>query len=174
MIVAIGSILAGIIFSSLRGSDKTTALTNVRENGDFVISQLAKTVRNARNFDGVSTDDVSYTTDCVAANVTPTPTPIPYKFVKITSFDGQQTKFSCTSGASGTISSNSASLLDTTLVSLDSCFFTCSKSTIVDFPTIGIYFALSTFKPTGVVNLFPEKKASINFQTTVTIRNLNR
>lgn len=174
VIVAIGSIVAGIIFSSLRGSDKTTALINVRENGDFVISQIAKTVRNARSFDGVSTDDINYTTDCVVASVTPTPTPIPYKFVKITSFDGGVVKFSCSLGTNGTISSNSASLLDTSVVFLDSCSFTCSKTTIVDFPAIGINFALSTFKPTGVINLFPEKKASINFQTTVNVRNLNR
>jgi hypothetical protein len=61
-------------------------------------------------------------------------------------------------------------------VSLASCEFTCVQGTISDYPTVGINFSLTELRPTGST-IFFEKSASagaVPFQTSVTLRNLNR
>ncbi|OGH42386.1 MAG: hypothetical protein A3H79_00140 [Candidatus Levybacteria bacterium RIFCSPLOWO2_02_FULL_36_8b] len=180
VLVFVGIFIGSILFSSLRGTNKTNTLTVVRQNGSFAISQTTKMLRNARSFEGVSIDGENYVTDCtqvIPPSPTPPPDPIKYTYLKITSFDDGQTIFSC-SGSPLTLSSNSASLLDTTAVSIpvsNSCYFTCSQSTISDFPTIGINFFLREVVPTGA--LLPEKTASaaaIPFQTSVLMRNIGR
>ena len=188
VLVFVGVFIGAILFSSLRGTNKTNTLTVVRQNGSFAVSQVTKTLRNAKSFEGVSIDGSlnSYTTDCtqiIPPSPAPTPVPVKYYYLKITSFDSGVTIFSC-SGNPGdsenplTLSSNSASLLDTTAVSIpdsNSCYFTCSQSTISDFPAIGINFFLREFVPIGA--LLPEKTASaaaIPFQTSVLMRNIGR
>lgn len=181
VLVFVGFFIGSILFSALRGTNRTNTLTVVRQNGSFAISQTTKMLRNAMNFEGVSTDGVGYVTDCtqtVPPSPTPTPDPIKYSYLKITSFDSGVTIFSC-SDPPFTLSSNSASLLDTSTVSIpdvaDSCYFTCSQGSISDLPTIGINFLLREVIPTGA--LLPEKTASataILFQTSVTLRNMGR
>lgn len=107
-----------------------------------------------------------------APSPTPTPPLIQYNYVKITSFDRGTTIFSCLDSSqrspNGQIASNGANLVDTNnSVSVDSCFFTCSQDNIVSPPIIGINFTLSSKTSSN----FFEKKASIPFQTSVTMRN---
>ena len=173
VLVAIGSIIGAILFSSLRGASKTNVMQSVRQNGNYAILQLSKTMRSAKSFNGVSTDGVNYQTNCVQIPVvppSPTPTPIPYSYVKLTSFDDQPMVFSC---SQTTIYLNVDSLIDTTSVLLapNSCSFTCGQSSIADPPTITIKFSL-TQANTGT--LFAEKKANIDFQTSIAIRNFLR
>ena len=95
---------------------------------------------------------------------TPTPTPNPYHYAQVTGFDGGKTIFKCdTSG----IASNSASLIDTSLVDVSSCYFTCSQNNIFSPPNIGINFSLTQ---KGNPQFF-ENKASATFQTSVSVRN---
>lgn len=157
VLIAVGTIIGAILFASLRGATKTNTITNVRQNGNYAISQMTKMIRGAKTLD--------LPDPCVSP---PSPTPIPtYPSVTFTSFDGGQTIFSCDSD---TISSNSASLLDTSVVSLLSCSFTCSRTSFSDVPTIGINFTLIQ----SGISAFNEKKASIPFQTTVLLRNLSK
>lgn len=170
VIVLIGSLISVILFSSLRGANKTGTETALKQNGNFAISQMAKSIRFAKRFDGVSVNGSSYTTNCVTTTVlatTPTPTPIPYKYVKITALDGGQTTYAC--GVT-TIASNSASLLDTSVVTVSSCSFSCSQQSVEDFPTINILFTLSSAKS----STFFEQKGTSTFQTGVTMRNALR
>lgn len=163
VLIAVSSIIGAILFSSLRGTNKTNTLTAVRQNGNNAISQMVKMLRGAKRLDSPA-----------SCSVPLSPTPIPtYSFVTFTSFDDGQTTFSCDSG---TISSNAASLLDLTGVSLVSCSFTCTQEGILDFPTVGINFSLREYAPSGIT-LFSEKTASataIPFQTSVSLRNLKR
>ena len=169
ILIAVGTIIGAILVSSLRGTNKTNTITVVRQNGNFAIMQMVKMLRSAKRLD--------FPVSCLLPL---SPTPIPtYSSVTFTSFDDGQTTFSCNDSLDtppNTIASNSSSFLDTTSVSLVSCAFTCSQASPSDLSIIGINFSLSAYAPTGV-NLLPEKTASataIPFQTSVTMRNLNR
>lgn len=173
----IGVLVAAIITSSLRGTNKTNTITAVRQNGFFAIAQMTKMIQNARKLDNPY--------PCVPP---PTPAPQPsHQSITIASADGGQTTFACCSPGdslgSGTISSGSGAidlttacgtlkkpLLDTNSTKLDSCTFTCSQASVGDPPIIGISFTLSQKSTTG----FFEKSVSIPFQTSVVMRNVSR
>ena len=171
VLISVGVVTVGILTSALRGSNKASAVNNIRQNGSYAIIQMSRAVQYANTFNGVSVDGTagSFTTSCAgpaSLPLTPTPIPTQYKYVKITSFDGGQTVFSC---STSTIASNSASLLDTSSVALDSCSFTC-KQEGKDFPIIEINFTLSQ-KGSGN---FAENKITVPFGTSITIRNPQR
>lgn len=169
VLIALGSIVTGIVWTSLRGNNKASTVSNVRQNGNYALSIMSKMIRDAKYFKGVSIDGSSYSTDCYQTIANPSPTPIPYQYLKIKSFDDGETIFSCTedniSSNSGTID---VSLLDSNSVSLASCYFECSQPSFSDYPTIKINFEL-----TATGSAF-ENQASIPFETSVTLRNFER
>lgn len=167
VIVIIGSIMGGILISSLRGATKAEEIVNTRQNGDYVLSQMAKTIRFA-TFASMTTTASTTVSSCVVPSVgggTPTPTPAPYTAITINMPEDEQITYSCTAT---NIASNSASLLDESAVTLSNCSFTCNQLNEKDPPTIGISFSLS--QKNSNVNFF-EKSASGTFQTSVTMRN---
>ncbi len=165
VLFVVGLIVGAILFSSLRGANKTNAITVVRQNGNYTISQMVKTIRNAKRFDGVKGfSDIDYTLDCSGEDSLTKK----YQYIKITSPDEGLTVFACNSP---TISSNSASLVDTSAVAVveNTCSFTCTQRSISDSPTIGISFSLKYNQPGS--GIFAEKTANVLFQTSVTLRN---
>ena len=154
----VGSAIMGILFSTLRGATKASRITTVKQNGNYTISLMTKMIRNARSFDGISSDGISYVSLC--------PAQITGTSVKITSFDDKQTTFKCVTTTPTTISSNSASLLDTSSVELSSaapCQFTCNSG------VIGITFSLLDKD----ASILPEQKVEpIKFNSSVVLRNL--
>ena len=175
VLISVGVVAVTILTSSLRGANKTSAVNNIRQNGSYAMIQMSRAIQYAKKFDGVKVNSSdSYTTNCVQSippAPTPTPTPAQYKFVKVTSFDGGQTVFSCDPTVlPNTIASNGASLLDTDSVSLgSSCLFTCTQGTTIDSPIINISFSLSSSQQ----NL-AENKVTVPFNTSVTVRNPQR
>lgn len=179
VVVIVGTIIAGIIVSSLRGSNKSTNVNDIRENGNFALSQISKMISFAKSFDGVSdgttvNGQLVYSTNCTVANPTPTPptpTPIHYKYLKITSFDLGQTKFRCDDVE---LSSNGAQLIDTTVgtnkYTITGCYIICTQNNISVLPTISISFKLS--KKTQSLS-FAENNVSIPFETSANFRNNN-
>ena len=174
ILLSVGTIIVSILFSSLRGANKTNTITLVRQNGDYTITQMTKTIRNAKSFNGVSNDGVNYSLVC-------SPSPGSYTFIKITSLDGTQTAFSfssCTSSSCPssslppTIFSNANKLLDTSvcLVCTAPHEFTCSQQSASDGPTIGITFSLSA----NTQSTLFEQAAILPFSTTVSMRNIPR
>lgn len=139
---------------------------------------MARLIRNARRFDGVSTDGSDWKNNCIqpAGEL-----PVQYHQVRVTSHDPGQSTFICPfleSSNPPTIASSSAPLppagnpnisylLDTSVVSLDSCYLTCYQETPAQNPVIGIHFVLSARTTSG----FVERSASIPFDTSVTVRN---
>ena len=175
VVVVVGVIIAGILVSSLRGGSKSNVLNNVRENGNYAIVQISKMITYAQAFNGVSdgTVDINgnliYTTDCtqiIPPSPSPTPARVSYQYLKITSFDGGQTVFSC---GNSTIASNGASLVDTSSVSVSACSFSCIQDNFGQLQTIGINFTLSQKTTSNLT----EKNAAVPFQTSVRIRNNN-
>lgn len=175
ILITVGGILLSILISVLRSTVKTNSLNELRQIGTYTISQISKSLRDSKSFDGISADGVAYVPNCVSASPlagTPSPTPSDYKYIKFTAFDNTEIIYSC---AATTIASNGASLLNTQAVNLTSCSFTCSQNTILDPPTIGINFSLVKNTPTGTI--LHERTASasaVPFQTSITIRNVNR
>lgn len=164
VMAAIGLLVATILVSSLRGTNKTNVINTVRENGNYTIQQMSKMIEFAQTFQGVSLNGVSYSSACSVPSTQ-------YSYIKITSFDNGQTIFSCNMGSNPkTIASNSASFINTSDVTLTSCYFTCTRNNLSQSPTIGINFNLSQ----NSTSSFFEKKASISFDTSVVIRNLNK
>jgi|SRR3989344_3429504 len=167
ILVAVGTIITSILVSSLRGGNRSNTVNEVRQNGNHMLSQMSKMIAYAKSFDGVSIDGVNYVKDCVVTippPPTPTPTPASYSYVKITSFDGGQTVFSC---GNGTIASNGASFINTTNLSVSSCSFSCNQTNFLSAPTIDINFTLSKINS----GFFLENQTTIPFETSVTPRN---
>lgn len=147
--VSVSAIVTTILFSALRGNNKTNTINVVGQNGNYAISQMKKMIRSAKKLESVCN---------------PTSTSI-----AIENLDGGQTIFSCGS----TITSNSASLLDTNAVALVSCSFTCTRTHVSDAPIIGINFSLNQAGSSSFVERIASATA-IPFQTSVTMRNSPR
>jgi type II secretory pathway pseudopilin PulG len=168
VMVSVGGIITSILVSALRGGNKTNVSTLVRQNGNYAIFQIARMIAFSRSFDGVSVDGTTYAENCVPVvppDPTPTPTPPEYQYIKITSFDGGQTIFSC---ENNTIASNGASLIDSSTLTVTNCSFMCSQRTLSSPPSMDISFTLQ--RTTG--GLF-EAQSTIPFNTSVTLRNYN-
>lgn len=166
VILSTGVVVGAIIFSTFRGSSKTNILIDVRQNGTYALSQMQKMIQFAKRFNGVSNDNVTYVTDCTLPAITPVPSPAAYKYIKITSFDDGVTIFSCGDATNPTISSNAASLLDSSKVALVSCSFVCTQSA-GGHTAIDINFSLAQKD----VQAASERTALIPFQISVTLLN---
>lgn len=160
--VTIGSLLVGILIGSLRGNNKTNTINTVRENGNYVITQIAKSIRNAR--------DYSFPVACgTVAN------PQTASSFTVAIPDGGVITYACTATS---ITSASASmtydLIDTNAISVVSCQFSCGQDSLSDYPIIGIDFSLlQKNTSTSFVDLSASASA-IPFQTAIVLRNLNR
>lgn len=167
ILVSVGTIITAILVTSLRGGNKSNTTNEVRQNGNYIISQMSKMIAYARSFDGVSTDGVTYTADCtVTQPPAPTPTfaPVLYRYIKITSFDGGQTVFSCTASS---IASNGAVLTNSANLNVSSCSFYCSQANVLAPPTVNVNFTLSKANS----GFFVENQTTIPFETSITPRN---
>lgn len=162
VLMSTGMVIGAILFSSLRGASKASILTTARQNGDYAISQMTKTIRNAQKFGGVKVNDL-WETDCSINGGL-----IISSHIKITNPDNNETVYSC---AYPNIKSNGVSLLDTSLVESPSCYFTCSQNSPSDSPTIGINFTL--VEKQDVIALV-ENTVRLQFSTSVQIRNSNK
>lgn len=176
LIASFGAIVLNIITSTFRGTSKTDIINKVRENGNYTISEITRTIKYSKTFDGASADGVSnWTCDIVPPPPAPQPIPVQYKAVRSTSFDGLTTTFICNSSSDtppDTIVSNTISLMDggptgSVNISPGTCFFTCEKENVADSPTIGINFTLTS----KITSDIAEKHAIIPFTNSIKIRN---
>jgi len=184
VIGSFGTIVVNILTSVFRGTSKADIINKVRENGNYAISQMGKMIAYAKSFDGALDPSTNiWTCDIVPPLPAPTPIPVQYKAVRITSFDGGVTTFSCNSALDSplnTIASLSASsnisLIDadptTGSVALavpipNFCYFTCKQEGISNSPTIGIKFTLTSKITSGIA----EKQSTIPFETSIKVRN---
>lgn len=149
LLSVIGVIVLSVIFISIRGTQKSDTSEVIRQNGEVALSQIVKNIRYAKSLDSPAS--------CVPATTVNT--------ITVTSLqDGGQTTYAC---SNNTISSNSASLLDTNAVTTTSCSFVCSQSNQSNPPTITIQYTLSA----KGANNFTETRATTPFQSSVILRN---
>lgn len=146
----LGALVVSILTTTLRETNKSDLLNVARASGDTALNQMVKSIRYAKSLDNPAT--------CT--------TPVTTSSITFTSLlDLRQTTYAC---GGGTISSNSASLFDTTGLKVSACSFTCSQATTLDPPTITIQYTLTPRNP----GTFTESKFTQSFQTSVTLRNV--
>jgi type II secretory pathway pseudopilin PulG len=175
VIVAIGSIVAGIITSSLRGSNKANTTEAIRQNGNYTLSQISKNIEYAQVFNGLSEsgDEGTYVTSCQYSTLTPPAGPIAvktsYRYIKITTFNNATVEYECTMLTTPpTFKVNEVDIFDTNSVTLVACSITCTQTNETDVPIIGIGFTLG---PTSQNGLVENSTPAITFQTSITMRN---
>ncbi|MBI4089396.1 MAG: type II secretion system protein [Candidatus Levybacteria bacterium] len=171
VLIAVGSVVAGIVTSSLRGAKKTTVIEDIRQNGNYTLAQIAKNIEYAKDFNGFSDDGTSYATNC-PASFAPTPTPVVnFNFIKVTPFDGNPIVYNCTSVSPFTITANGVSLINTNSVAMIECAFACRQNASTDVPIVKVSFKL---KPKNTSGLVEYSTPPILFETSVTIRNYRK
>lgn len=175
VLVAVGSVITGIITASLRGTNKTNAIENIRQNGNYAISQVSKNIEYAQVFNGFSNDGIAYVTTCPFSTV-PSPTPpapvtTQYKFLKVTPLNNNPIIYNCTSSSPLTITANGASLIDTDSLALTECTLACIQSRATDVPVIKVSFKLG---PKISSSLVESSTPPILFETGVIIRNYRK
>jgi prepilin-type N-terminal cleavage/methylation domain-containing protein len=164
IVTTISSVALGIIWISLRSTVKVNNMNLIRQNGNFAITQMTKTLQYSRKFDGVSTDGVTYVMTCQDPA---SATLQSYSHVRVTSQSNTPIILGCLTTPS-TVASNSASLLNTAVYTVSSCKFTCTQADVDSPYTIGIEF---TIKKIIGGNLFDDP-APVTFQSSATIRNI--
>lgn len=171
ILTTVGGVVTAIVATSLRGGNRSTTVNEVRQEGNFTITQMTKMIRYAQGFDGVSVNGVNYNTNCITSTITPTPIPAQYKYLKFTNFDGGTTVFSCEDNAINPkkIASNSSNLISSDNVTVvdDTCYFICRQDNSALPPVIDIYFTLTASGSSGLV----ENKSTVPFSTSVIFRN---
>ena len=171
VLVAVGSIMSGIITSSLRGTNKTTTIENIRQNGNYTLAQMSKNIGYAQVFSGFSNDGANYVTSC-PFSLAPTPAQVTttYNFIKVTPLNGSPITYNCVSSPP-TITANGVPLIDTNVVSLSTCTLSCTQTVSTDVPIIKVGFTLG---PKNSNNLVENSTPPILFETSVTIRNYKK
>lgn len=150
----VGSVIFGVLLTTLRGSNRSDSLAVVSQNGNVAMNQMVRMIQFAKKIEVPTTCYIDDTETSVATSS-----------VTIRNYDDGLTEFSC---ANETLSSNSASLIDTNQVEISSCQFTCTQESTYDVPSIHILFTASK---KGDGQLF-ENTASLPFETMVTPRNV--
>jgi len=178
VLVAVGSVIAGIISSSLRGANKTNTIENIRQNGNYALNQMSKDIKYAQPFDGKNTglsnnDGVTYDTSCIFS-LNPTPTPsTPYSVITVKSANNIVTKYNCSGSTTldSILTANEAPLIDTNSVSLISCSLSCIQNKPTDIPIIKVSFSIGPKTANGLVE---NSNPPIVFETSVVMRNYKK
>ena len=158
IIVSVGSLIVGIFFSTLRGTNKSNVLALVKQDGTAAITQMAKMIRYAKSIDvpTASCDNRALSS------------------VIFTSYDERQTTFQCPATPNSPIASvsgtTSVPLLDANNTAVVACSFRCYQASAVVPQTVTINFTLRQRSTTVDV----DQSTTIPFETSVTIRNFFR
>jgi len=145
----VGVMVSNLFFQTLKGSTKAELLKIVKQEGDYAISSMERTIRNAKAVESA----------CVSGGSTASS-------ITVTNQDDTLTSFECDVG-NAKITLNGADLTSSAVV-VSGCgsFITCTQSGST--PSIAIIrFSLSQADS----STRPEEQTSVSFQTTVSLRN---
>lgn len=161
ILVAVAGIIAALITQTLRGSSRTTVTNNVSQAGNYVMSVITNSIITAKNVVAVGGEDII---DC-------TQNPSGSSIELLVSDRKGTITYAC---GNDTISSNSASLIDTNRLRIDTddalaCYFTCRQYSNDPYtpPVIEFGFTLSQKEE----NALFESRATAPFNTSALMRN---
>lgn len=161
ILVAVTGIIAALITQTLRGTSRTNITNQVAQVGNYVSTVVSNEIISAENIVAVGGEDVE---DC-------TGNPTGNSIEILVSQEQSTILYQC---ESDTISSNSASLIDTTKLRVDTsdpnaCYFTCLQQNNDPYtpPTVEFGFNLTQKSPDALF----ESRDSAPFRTSVLMRN---
>ena len=167
LLSVVGVMAVEIFFTSLRGGTKAETLKEVKQNGDYAISVMERMIRNAQEVTSPNP------TDCDGS-----------QFLEITirNPDFGKTTFSC-GNQIALISATPYSPLpltptptpvETYLTSSElyvrDCYFICNNPGSTP-ENVTIHFVLSETGAATPTPARPEERASVTFETTISLRN---
>lgn len=166
IMLVVGGLVVGIIASAFRGSTKTKITNDVAQSGNYAMSVITNIITNSQKFESFnSLSPVSGSINrCDTDPASGTSGPFSGDSLTVMGFDGGVTQLSC--NPDGTMSSNSASLLDNSRVKATSCLFTCTQLSPFSPPRIDISFNLINISGQTL-----ESQGAGTFNTSVTFRN---
>ncbi len=165
ILVTVTGIIAALITQTLRGSSKTNITNQVAQVGNYAASVISNSIISAENVIAVNGKNVA---DC-----TGNPSPSGRSIELFISEKGGTILYECGKDEYGndTISSNSASLIDTSRLKIDTstCYFTCSQASIDPYtpPIITFGFILTQNSDDALF----ENRETAPFSTSVLMRN---
>lgn len=128
ILIIISGIVVGIISSTLRGSAKTKATTDMSQNGQYASAVISSMIEDSRNILQINGNDLD---DCTQSPASTLLTPAPgvtSPSITLRRIDGGRTVLSCQSvNGVSTIASNGASLVDNNAVQVQNCSFSCTQ-----------------------------------------------
>lgn len=157
VVAVVGSVVAALLFSTIRDSKKAESITTIRQNGNYVISQMQRIIR----YGYLYTLTAPYTNECIPTGTTQTNN---FDFAVYDSDHTTLYKYACTS-PNGTLKLNGNDLIDTSTAQITSCQITCSQPNLSAPPVVSISFTISSNTSVS------ESIATVPFNTTVTMRN---
>jgi type II secretory pathway pseudopilin PulG len=150
ILVVISGVIAGILYSTLRGTSRVRITTEVAQNGDYALSVIKKIVADSRNITAINGTQIS---DCTpnpnspSTENVPTPTPSGLKpSITFRRIDGTSTVLSCPAeNEIATIAQDGVSLINTENVKVENCVFSCSQLVEDPYsvPVVGISFRVT-------------------------------
>ncbi|OIP57349.1 MAG: hypothetical protein AUK12_04025 [Candidatus Levybacteria bacterium CG2_30_37_29] len=167
ILVVISNIIIGIVYTTLRGSNKTRITTTVAQNGNYALSVISNTITTSESVIKINDTDIS---DCTTSPSGQT--------IDLIRYDGGVTTLSCLNStiasSSGSLAEPLVDLIDKSQVENDSstCYFKCiqSESDPYSVPTVEYSFTLSDKNAAG--GLF-ETKSQATFKSSTSLRNYN-
>lgn len=163
IISTIGTLVVGILWVSLKSTVKINNMNIIRHHSNYAVLQITKMLQFAKEFQGVSQDGITFTTNCESPSI---PVGSIYSSVRISNHDGGITTLSCL-GNDNTIASNSASLFSIETFEVTDCNFTCTQISEGSSYSVGFRFKVQKKTDGNIL----DDPAALNFQNTVTIRN---
>jgi len=165
LLVIVATLIAGILNSTITGTAKSRIASDLGQNGNYALSVVSDIISNAKDLQSVT--DASHATYLSCASSTSTT--VTAKSINLEGFDGGITTLTCDDigqSPTYTISSNSASLIDTTRVKLvpGSCSFVCTQEDEYSIPRIDVTFQLYNAGSSNYSD-------NITFNTSVAMRN---
>lgn len=133
-----------IFFSTLRGTSKTQATTAVKQNGNYAVSVIQRSLRNSKRL-----------VSCTAT----------FERVDYYDADGNQTFFSCVGvGTEDAYIASGSARLTSEDVKVTACTISCKVSAVPQETEINF-----TLEKKGAARV--EEKAAFDFKTRVVLRN---
>lgn len=168
ILVVVSSLVAGILFTTLRGSGKAKIGGTVAQNGNYALSVMTDII--------TSSDAITEINGVPASTCVPPQGQVasPISSIQFHRNDGGLTTLSCSPSQKGTIASMSADLsvplIDSSQVEVADCseFITCTQADPYSYPIIGIKFKLQDKNNNPQV---VESSFSSDFNTSVSMRN---
>ena len=182
ILVVISGIIVAILYSTLRGSNKTKITSEVTQNGSYVLSVFNKTLNDSRSvtmIGALNVGDIINTNDVQDCKTKPTSN----TSITLKRLDGKLTRFACenidvdgTPVSAITINNDPLTeivgkpLINTRAVQVEpnSCSFSCDQSSgdLYAYPIVGV-----SFKIKDKNSVVAESQSSQVFQTSVSLNN---